>query len=172
MTVTVGPNKKRGQARVHRIIAECFIPNPYGLPEVNHIDCNRKNNNASNLEWVSHTDNIRHSYDMGNYKGRFGEMNPNYNNRTLHLKYLNDPELSKEKNSRPGTNNGRCVKISLRNKYTGEALVFDYIGAAAQYLIDNGYSTGTVNSVRDTVRRSLNNGTLCYGTFIVSRVDK
>lgn len=39
---------------IHRLVAEAFVPNPYGLPEVNHIDENKQNNSASNLEWVSH----------------------------------------------------------------------------------------------------------------------
>ena len=34
-------------------MAEAFIPNPENLPEVNHIDLNKSNNNIYNLEWVS-----------------------------------------------------------------------------------------------------------------------
>jgi hypothetical protein len=43
-------NGKLVTLKVHRVIAICFVPNPLGLPEVNHIDCNRANNNVSNLE--------------------------------------------------------------------------------------------------------------------------
>ena len=50
---------------VHRLVAEAFIPNPDNLPEVNHIDSNRSNNHVSNLEWVSHSDNMKHSYAKG-----------------------------------------------------------------------------------------------------------
>lgn len=50
---------------VHRLVAEAFIPNPDCLPEVNHIDRNRANNHVSNLEWVTHSDNMKHSYHLG-----------------------------------------------------------------------------------------------------------
>lgn len=49
----------------HRLVAEAFIPNPDNLPEVNHKDSNRSNNHASNLEWVTHSDNMKHSYQKG-----------------------------------------------------------------------------------------------------------
>jgi hypothetical protein len=48
---------------LHRIIAETFIPNPENLPQVNHIDGNKLNNDISNLEWVTSQDNIIHAYN-------------------------------------------------------------------------------------------------------------
>lgn len=48
--------------RVHKIVAEAFIENPYNLPEVNHKDGNKENNNEDNLEWVTHSCNVLHSY--------------------------------------------------------------------------------------------------------------
>ena len=51
--------------QVHRLVAEAFIPNPNNYPQVNHIDGNKANNNASNLEWVSDQMNKQHAKDNG-----------------------------------------------------------------------------------------------------------
>lgn len=45
---------------IHRLIARAFIPNPYHLPQVNHVDGNVYNNNLNNLEWCSASWNARH----------------------------------------------------------------------------------------------------------------
>lgn len=48
----------------HRIIGTLFIDNKEGNPFINHIDGNKKNNNKLNLEWVTSSENERHSYDI------------------------------------------------------------------------------------------------------------
>lgn len=77
MECTLGSLENRhARVKVHRIIAEQFVPNPLNLPEVNHIDYDRKNNNANNLEWITHQDNIKHSAKVGHYKNsKTGENN-------------------------------------------------------------------------------------------------
>lgn len=59
---------KREDVYIHRIIAELFIPNPNNLPEVNHLDNDRGNNKATNLEWVSRIDNLNYAMTNGNMK--------------------------------------------------------------------------------------------------------
>lgn len=55
--------------RIHRIVAQLFIPNPDGKSEVNHIDGNKKNNAADNLEWVTREENRQHAIDTGLMSG-------------------------------------------------------------------------------------------------------
>jgi hypothetical protein len=48
-------------ASVHRLVANAFLDNPYNLPEINHKDEDRLNNNAENLEWCTRQYNIEYS---------------------------------------------------------------------------------------------------------------
>lgn len=61
------PNGLGGSAKrsVHRLVALAFLDNPENLPEVNHIDGVKLNNDSDNLEWISRKDNVRHGIDLG-----------------------------------------------------------------------------------------------------------
>ena len=50
---------------VHRLVAEKYVPNPNNYPQVNHIDGDKRNNKASNLEWVSNMQNRQHAIKNG-----------------------------------------------------------------------------------------------------------
>jgi hypothetical protein len=50
---------------ISRLVAECYLPNPSNLPEVEHIDCNKSNNSVSNLEWVTRKENMNRASKNG-----------------------------------------------------------------------------------------------------------
>lgn len=68
--------------RVHRLVGQAFIPNPDNLPQINHKDGNKLNNNVENLEWVDNSQNMLHAYENGLHPrvsshGMLGHSNPN-----------------------------------------------------------------------------------------------
>ena len=60
--VTLMRDGKKHEVRVHRLVAEHFIPNPEGKPIVNHKDSNRSNFAVDNLEWVDNSGNQIHRW--------------------------------------------------------------------------------------------------------------
>lgn len=51
--VSLRGNGKRKEACIHRLVAETFVSNPNGFPQINHKDENTRNNMAANLEWCT-----------------------------------------------------------------------------------------------------------------------
>jgi len=60
LQVRFSKDGKQKTFKVHRLVALAFIPNPLGLPEVNHKDEDKTNNCVGNLEWCDHLYNIRY----------------------------------------------------------------------------------------------------------------
>ncbi len=64
-TVRLSLNRQTRTHFVHRLVATCFVPNPELKPYVNHINGQKSDNRAENLEWVTHRENILHAYSSG-----------------------------------------------------------------------------------------------------------
>lgn len=58
----------RKHCKVHRLVAEAFIPNPDGKQQINHIDGNNQNNSISNLEWVTNEENAQKAKELRELK--------------------------------------------------------------------------------------------------------
>ncbi|MDE7425337.1 MAG: NUMOD4 motif-containing HNH endonuclease [Lachnospiraceae bacterium] len=66
--VILSKNNIHVHKRIHKLVAEEFIPNTSNLPYINHIDGNKKNNCVDNLEWCTQSHNIREGFRIGLYK--------------------------------------------------------------------------------------------------------
>lgn len=64
MKVVLRKNNRPHYCTVHRLVAEAFVPNEDFKKCVDHIDCNTKNNDASNLRWVTNKENLIHSHNL------------------------------------------------------------------------------------------------------------
>jgi copper homeostasis protein CutC len=75
----VNLGSKNRNRYIHRMVAEAFVPNPEGLPEVNHKDFDKQNNSADNLEWVTRQGNSDHLHANKKIKhpSRVGTLNDN-----------------------------------------------------------------------------------------------
>ncbi len=64
-TLRLWNNTGKHSLKVHRLVAGAFLKNPLSKPEVNHIDGNKLNNFAKNLEWCTSSENTRHAISTG-----------------------------------------------------------------------------------------------------------
>ena len=65
LKVDLRKDNKTYTKRVHKLVAETFIPNPEGKTEVNHINGDKTDNRYHNLEWVNRSENINHAVNTG-----------------------------------------------------------------------------------------------------------
>lgn len=63
--VTLSKNHSTKRHMLHRLVAKTFLNNPDNKPHVNHLDNNSVNNEVSNLEWVTHSENMLHAQKQG-----------------------------------------------------------------------------------------------------------
>lgn len=74
----VNDNGNRKTIKTHRLVAMAFLPNPKNLPDINHKDFNRKNNNVDNLEWCTEQYNSQYTavHNLDNNKTSYMRLSP------------------------------------------------------------------------------------------------
>lgn len=139
---------KKGEERrysVHRLVAEAFIPNPDGLPCVNHKDENPSNNHYTNLEWCT----IKYNNNYGNRNKKMiatrAKRNPN------------NECYWKTVKTRTATGCSNAEKPVVQFSLKGEYIAFFKSTAEAER------KTGCR---RDHIRRVCNGGLLTTGGFV------
>jgi|SRR5690554_3762970 len=108
---------KKKSPRIHRLVAEVFVDAVEGKPIVNHIDGNKLNNNADNLEWSTHSENIDHAITNGLAKFRTDTLKEH----EVHAicKLLSDGKsYSYITGQNPRYTRGRVEKIRQRARWT------------------------------------------------------
>lgn len=74
-TICFSINSLSKSFRVHRLVAEAFIPNPENKPQINHINGDKTDNRVENLEWVTQSENMQHAFKNGLNKRKIGKEN-------------------------------------------------------------------------------------------------
>ncbi len=87
--VGLSKNNKRKSFKVHRLVAQEFIPNLYNLPEINHKNGNKNDNSINNLEWCTPQENVIHGINILGNRRAYGIRQ--------HLAKLNDDLVKKIK---------------------------------------------------------------------------
>lgn len=120
VSVILCKNKSQKNVFVHRLVAKCFVPNPENKPCVNHIDGNKSNPCAYNLEWCTQKENISHAIKNGLF-------NPKEN-----------PSIKKSRKGERATNpiyqfdkNGNFIK-----KWDSCRDICDYLGVKDSHIYD------------------------------------
>ena len=118
-------NSKTGYSdhlKIHRLVAEAFIPNPDNKPQVDHVDTNPLNNNVENLRWVTILENQRNPLTLARISNHMKMMNkesigPTVSgiNRSIKVKHTDDTGDTIYPNAQSaGIATGHTTSIILR----------------------------------------------------------
>ena len=94
--VNLYKNGIRTGLRVHRLVAQAFLPNPDNLPEVNHLDEDKTNNRVDNLEWCdrkynnNYGDRLKKSINTKIKNGYVNEENVGFSREEYMKKYYQE----------------------------------------------------------------------------------
>ena len=124
------------RVKVHRLVAQAFIPNPCNLPQVNHKNENKTDNRVSNLEWCD----AKYNCNYGTRNLRMGNSLNGSGNGMYSKKHSSE---TKAKIGEKSKKKVRCVETDM---------IFNSINDLANYL---GVNRNSVTRVLKGIRKSL-----------------
>lgn len=77
--------KKEPNVKVHRLVANAFIPNPDNKPQIDHINTIKTDNRVENLRWVTNQENARNPNTLIKYKGKRSLSNNNHAKKVINI---------------------------------------------------------------------------------------
>lgn len=122
VNVTLTKNGIKSIFSQHRLVAEHFVNNPRNLNIVNHIDEDRANNHASNLEWVTHAENLAHRGAFQRGREKIKKKVYQYdleNNLVGHYSYAGETKLD-------DFNSNLITQVCLGYKKTHKNFIWSY----------------------------------------------
>lgn len=126
LTVTLYNNCKKKGFKVHRLVAEAFIPNPLNKPQVDHINTIRDCNNINNLRWVTGKENVNNTTSKENYRNYINNKKENDNNKIICITtgriYKNKYQAVEEEN----LNYGHLIECLNGKRKTHKGCVWNY----------------------------------------------
>lgn len=132
MTI-LSSNNKQKNCTIHRLVALSFVENPNNYTEVNHIDGDKMNNRADNLEWCTRSENNRHAIRTGlrrhNWTGMFGSkhrLSKPVTQRDLNGKYINVFESTGDAERKTGVSAKGISRIAIRKKGHAGGFAWSY----------------------------------------------
>lgn len=126
-SVSLCKNGKRKTWLVHILVAKCFINNTLNKRTVNHIDCDKTNNNVLNLEWNTDSENIKYAFKNGKKPNKYWLGKTGYkSSRGSHILQLDKTNLNiinkfgsaREACRETGINDGdisSCIRGNLKS---------------------------------------------------------
>ena len=109
---------------IHRLVGEAFVPNPLEKEDVNHKDENPSNNHASNLEWLTHKENL--NYGMRNERVAKANSKPvaQYTKDGAFIKVWGS---AAEVKRQLGFNHSNIIQVAKGNRKTACGFIWRYV---------------------------------------------